>query len=92
MPQTLTEKWKDELGENADYIHSIYLDTLRNLTLTAYNSELSNEPFSVKKKYYKKSNIELNKDICTYDKWNQESIEQRSEYLINKFICIWPYF
>lgn len=92
MPQTLTEKWKDELGENADYIHSTYLHTLGNLTLTAYNSELSNEPFSVKKKYYKKSNIELNKNICTYDKWNQESIEQRSGDLINKFLCIWPYF
>ncbi|MBP3041035.1 DUF262 domain-containing protein, partial [Bacillaceae bacterium Marseille-Q3522] len=56
MPQTLNEKWVEELGENAEYIHSVYLHTLGNLTLSAYNTELSNEPFSVKKKYFKDSN------------------------------------
>lgn len=92
MPQTLTEKWIEELGENAEYIHSVYLHTLGNLTLSAYNAELSNEPFSVKKRYYKDSNIRLNKDLLTFERWNQDSIEMRTEKLVQKFLEIWPYF
>ena len=42
MPQTLTEEWKSELGEDWQQKHDLYLHTLGNLTLTAYNSELSN--------------------------------------------------
>ncbi|MBU8907669.1 DUF262 domain-containing protein [Desertibacillus haloalkaliphilus] len=92
MPQTLTEKWIEELGENAEYVHSVYLHTLGNLTLSAYNTELSNEPFSVKRKYYKDSNIFLNKKISEFEKWNQINIEERANVLINKFLEIWPYF
>ncbi|MGE6897077.1 DUF262 domain-containing protein [Priestia flexa] len=92
MPQTLTEKWVEELGDNAEYVHSVYLHTLGNLTLSAYNTELSNEPFSVKRRYYKDSNIRLNKEIAKFEKWNQESIELRVETLIGKFLEIWPYF
>lgn len=92
MPQTLTEKWEEDLGENAEYIHSTYLHTLGNLTLSAYNSELSNESFLIKRKYYKQSNIHLNKYISSFEIWNQENINKRSEKLIEKFIEIWPYF
>lgn len=92
MPQTLNEKWMQELGADAEYIHTTYLHTLGNLTLSAYNAELSNEPFSVKKKYYRKSNIQLNKEICQYERWNKENIESRANKLINRFLKIWPYF
>lgn len=92
MPQTLTEKWIDELGENYEEIHLKYLDTLGNLTLTAYNSELSNEPFIVKKKYYKDSNILLNKELTKVSDWNEDSIVHRSEELTKIFLSIWPYF
>lgn len=92
MPQTLTDKWMDELGENAETIHSIYLHTLGNLTLTAYNSELSNEPFLVKKKYYMESNFQMNKYIANFGKWDKESIEARVDSLTERILTIWPYF
>lgn len=92
MPQTLTDKWMEELGDNGEYIHSIYLHTIGNLTLSAYNTELSNEPFDVKRKYYKKSNLHLNKQLSEFEKWNQDSIIERGHQLINTFIDIWPYF
>lgn len=42
MPQTLSDRWKEKLGENWYDIHEKYLHTLANLTLTGYNSEYSN--------------------------------------------------
>ncbi|WP_262176561.1 DUF262 domain-containing protein [Saccharococcus sp. Marseille-Q5394] len=92
MPQTLTDKWIEELGDNAEYVHSHYLHTLGNLTLTAYNSELSNESFSVKKKSFKMSNIQLNKELSTFEKWDQNAIKQRASILSERFVEIWPYF
>ncbi|KMT70992.1 hypothetical protein AB992_03020, partial [Helicobacter pylori] len=38
MPQTLTEEWERDLGENFQEIHNKYLHTIGNLTLTGYNS------------------------------------------------------
>ena len=51
MPQTLTEDWGDMLGENADEIHSKYLNTLGNLSLSSRskNSIMSNESFIFKR-------------------------------------------
>lgn len=46
MPQTLSRnEWKAMLGEDYERIHSEYLHTLANLTLTGYNSEYSNLPY-----------------------------------------------
>ncbi|GAA7906965.1 hypothetical protein HpBT056_01400 [Helicobacter pylori] len=39
MPQTLTEEWERDLGENFQEIHDKYLNTIGNLTLTGYNPE-----------------------------------------------------
>lgn len=71
---------------------SVYLHTLGNLTLSAYNAELSNETFSVKRRYYKNSNIQLNKDLYEFKKWDKGSIENRANALIERFLEIWPYF
>ena len=47
MPQTLSSKlWKEMLGNEYERIHSEFLHTLANLTLTGYNSEYSNLPFN----------------------------------------------
>ncbi|GAA7178861.1 hypothetical protein HpCK102_04830 [Helicobacter pylori] len=51
MPQKLTEKWKKDLGQDYERIHTQYLHTIGNLTLTGYNSEYSNRSFQEKKKY-----------------------------------------
>ncbi len=51
MPQTLTEEWKRDLGENFQAIHDKYLHTIGNLTLTGYNKEYGNNSFQKKKRY-----------------------------------------
>ncbi|GAA9144743.1 hypothetical protein HpHA175_12840 [Helicobacter pylori] len=54
MPQTLTEEWERDLGENFQEIHDKYLNTIGNLTLTGYNSEYSNKSFQEKKRHGKR--------------------------------------
>lgn len=92
MPQTLTQSWENELGSNFEDVHEKYLHVIGNLTLTGYNSELSNESFETKKKYYIKSNFELNKDLVTYRTWDEQAINDRTEKLYEKFILAWSYF
>jgi uncharacterized protein with ParB-like and HNH nuclease domain len=63
MPQSLDKKkeWQKMLGTDYKIVHKKWIHTLANLTLTAYNSDLSNKPFAEKKTIYKESNIALNK-------------------------------
>lgn len=73
MPQTLSDDWKKELGDKWDEIFSKYLDTIGNLTLTAYNSDYSNNMFKFKKELPDKgflcSKLFLNDYIKKCDKW-----------------------
>ncbi|MDR3109152.1 MAG: DUF262 domain-containing HNH endonuclease family protein [Planctomycetaceae bacterium] len=92
MPQTLSEWWKTELGEDWEEIYDLFLHTIGNLTLTAYNSELSNDDFPTKKKIYEESHLELNKYFAGNVSWTKEAIEKRAEHLANQAIEIWSYF
>lgn len=51
LPQNkdLSSEWKSMLGSDWQSVQNEYLHTLGNLTLTGYNSELSDRPFSQKK-------------------------------------------
>lgn len=90
LPATLTPSWRVELGDNAIDDHKLYKDVLGNLTLTNYNSELSNKSFNDKVTYYQDSNIKLTREVCRYNTWNKESIHQRGINLYKKIIEIWP--
>src|SRR5690606_26339463 len=92
MPQTLTEWWQNHLGDNWEITHELLLHTIGNLTLTAYNSELSNANFYDKKEYLINSHLEMNKYFNYVDSWKREDIEKRSQELSEKAISIWPYF
>lgn len=92
MPQTLSEWWQNYLGEDWELTHELNLHNLGNLTLTAYNTELSNDDFPTKKQVYANSHLELNKYFESINKWDREAIEKRSEHLSNILISIWPYF
>lgn len=89
MPNKLTPMWRVELGSNATLDHTLYKDVLGNLTLTNYNSELSNKPFVDKKEYYSDSNLKITRDIANYNNWNKESIIKRANTLYEKIIRIW---
>lgn len=92
MPQTLTDWWKNHLGEEWATIHDLYLNVIGNLTLTAYNPELSNANFEEKKQIYLNSHLELNKYFNKVSSWKREDIEKRSACLSEIALEIWPYF
>lgn len=84
--------WREELGENWKEIYDKYLHRIGNLTLTGYNSELSDSSFKEKQTMeggFKDSPIRLNSDLATLDKWNESSIKNRSKYLAEKALQIW---
>jgi uncharacterized protein with ParB-like and HNH nuclease domain len=92
MPQTLSKVWKNELGTNFESIHSTYLHTIGNLTLTAYNSEMSNKAFAEKKSIdggFSQSKLYLNEYIKNQDSWNQNTIIERADIFIERALKIW---
>jgi uncharacterized protein with ParB-like and HNH nuclease domain len=92
MPQTLSEWWQKQLGEDWEETHDLFLHTIGNLSLTAYNSELSNDDFPQKKLLLKDSHLELNKHFSNLNFWRRNEIEQRSEELAKSALQIWGYF
>jgi len=92
MPQTLSEWWQNELGAEWEETHDLFLHTIGNLTLTAYNTELSNDGFPTKKTTLEESHLELNKYFKEIPHWTRNQIEQRAENLAKQAIEIWTYF
>ena len=92
MPQTLSEWWQNHLGEDWEEIHELSLHTIGNLTLTAYNTEMSNDEFTTKKRLYNESHLELNKYFSPLSSWKLTDIEERAEALAKQALETWSYF
>ena len=92
MPQTLTEHWQNHLGDEWEISYELLLHTIGNLTMTAYNPELSNDDFESKKNRLCNSHLEMNKYFKDKTTWKKEDIENRSEHLAEVSLSIWPYF
>ena len=92
MPQTLSEWWQKHIGTDWEETHDLFLHTIGNLTLTAYNTELSNDNFPTKQETYKESHLELNKYFGDINSWTRTEIEQRAEVLAKQAVEIWNYF
>ena len=94
MPQKLTKEWEGELGKDYELIHSTFVDSIGNLTLVAYNSNLSNKSFKEKLEMengFCDDRLHLNKSVCSYNHWNEDSIRQRAE-LLSEIACnVWAY-
>ena len=95
MPQHLTEEWEAYLGDSYETIHSKYLNTIGNLTLTAYNSEYSNSSFETKKTLpgigFDCSNLYLNSYLKTCSEWKEKEIVERGDLLFERALKIWIY-
>jgi len=90
MPQRLNAEWRLQVT-SADKVKEQYGGTVGNLTLTKYNQEMSNKPYSEKKEFYKDSNVSLTREVAeTYDKWGKDSIADRTEKLTKELIQIFP--
>ena len=90
MPQTLSAEWKADLGDEWNAIYEKWLDRLSNLTLTGYNSELSNSPFTKKRQLMASSNFELNKWIAAQEHWTEQQLQNRSVVLFKQAKTAWP--
>lgn len=93
MPQTLSDKWKDALGEEWERIHQQYLHTMANLTLTGYNSQYSNLTFLEKRdmeKGFNDSAFRLNNYVKSCDQWTEVEMKQRQHDLLEVFMRLWP--
>ncbi|OOQ06959.1 DUF262 and DUF1524 domain-containing protein [Helicobacter pylori] len=94
MPQTLTEEWKRDLGENFQAIHDKYLHTIGNLTLTGYNKEYRNNSFQEKRdmeKGFKQSPLRLNQSLEDLESFGEKEIEERANDLADWALKIWTY-
>ena len=90
MPQTLSEPWRAALGPDYERIHSTWLHTPGNLTLTGYNAELHNKPFAVKRQEYKASNIVMTRELADFEEWGEPEIEQRGRAMADVAAKVWP--
>ena len=95
MPQNpdLSPEWQEELGPNWKTVQETYLHTIGNLTLTGYNPELSDRPFSEKltiKGGFKESPLRLNQYLAQLEHWNETEIQARAEMLADLALQVWP--
>ena len=96
MPQNSNprDEWKTMLGPNWREVQKTYLHTIGNLTLTAYNSEMSDNPFMVKMDMeggFKESALRLNAYLVKLTEWNEQHIKERAKLLAEKAEQIWAY-
>lgn len=93
MPQTLSESWVADLGgkEAAKATHEKWLHTVANLTITGYNSELSNKPFPEKVRCgFAQSSHPINDFIKEQTHWGEKELEERLRLLADNANRIWP--
>ena len=94
LPQNenLSAKWRDELGPEWQRVQETWLHTLGNLTLTGYNAEYSDRPFSEKRDMkggFRESPLKLNEGLSSLDKWDEAAIKNRAERLAAVAAGVW---
>lgn len=96
MPQNnhLSSQWITELGPEWQRVHDTYLHTIGNLTLTGYNSEMSDKPFIEKMTMtggFRETAVRLNSYIITQSHWTESQINERAQILLKKALEIWAF-
>lgn len=97
MPQNALahQEWIDAIGEDAEERFEPLLNSLGNLTLTAYNSELSDGSFEEKKSRivggYSSEYLVISKDVRDAEVWTPAHIEARARRLAEDAVARWPF-
>lgn len=94
LPQNpnLSVEWRQALGENWENAQKQWLHTLGNLTLTGYNTEYSDRPFTEKRDMtggFKQSPLKLNTGLGQLDTWNETTIQERAGRLADQALAVW---
>ena len=95
MPQNenVSPQWQKDLGEQWKDIHTKYLHTIGNLTLTGYNPELSDRSFVEKRDMkggFADSPIRLNDTLAKRQTWSEREIISRASELSELAVKVWP--
>jgi hypothetical protein len=96
----IPDVWVDMIAdgdyEQAKEYQTLYVHTLGNLTITGYNSTLSNKAF-FEKKNRKDTNgnyigyrngLNLNDDVCDKDKWTVNIIKARTDRMVKEIMSM----
>ena len=94
LPQNenLSPTWRNELGTDWQRVQETWLHTLGNLTLTGYNPEYSDRPFSAKRDVkggFRESPLKLNEGLGTCEAWNEAAIMARADKLASIATRVW---
>lgn len=99
IPQTIDTKkskkefgdWETYLGEKARINHKKKVNRIGNMTLLAseLNITASNNPFTNKKKFYRKSNILLTQELVNMPSFKFSHLDKRGEELAEIAVKIW---
>jgi len=96
IPQNhrLSADWITALGSDWSEVQKKYLHTIGNLTLTAYNSEMSDSAFLEKlnmKGGFRESALRLNKYVVSQTMWGEVQVRERAEQLCKVAQKVWSY-
>jgi uncharacterized protein with ParB-like and HNH nuclease domain/predicted transport protein len=94
LPQNdnLSKQWQADLGPEWQRIQQTWLHTLGNLTLTGYNPELSDRPFTEKRDMkggFADSPLRMNQGLANLDHWTEDEIRKRAETLAAQAVKVW---
>lgn len=96
----IPDVWVDMIAdgdyEQAKEYQTLYVHTLGNLTITGYNSTLSNKAFFEKKKRKDtngnyigyRNGLNLNDDVCDKDKWTVNIIKARTDRMVKEIMSM----
>ena len=96
MPQNAlaSAEWHETLRDECERVYEELINTLGNLALTAYNSELSDAPFAEKKAHLKdgfdQDYLAISKELHDLDVWDEDAIRGRAERLAERALEVWP--
>ncbi|MFB6272800.1 MAG: HNH endonuclease family protein [Salinibacter sp.] len=88
---SFANEWRAILGDDPGAEHERWVNTFGNLTLTGYNSELSNRSFEEKRAHFEQSGLQLNRYFQKVDRWDVDAIKQRGEWLAEIAVDVWPH-
>lgn len=96
----IPDEWVDMIAgsdrEKAKEYQSLYVHTFGNLTITGYNSTLSNKAFAEKKERKDtngqyigyRNGLNLNDDVCDKDEWTVEIIKARTDRMVKEIMAM----
>ena len=96
--QNIPDCWVNMIAggdvDKAKEYQAKYVHTFGNLTITGYNSALSNKSFQEKKERRDSNKapigylngLNLNADVCDKDKWTIEAIQDRTDRLVGQIL------